>query len=320
MNSDSLTQAALVLKSLPKGEAAQLLSKLETEDIQAVVDESSRLDRTSPDDVLEALDRLSKEADELRRDEDRDRQILTQRISVNDSSRTKDESGPFKFLVHLAANLRHELIQDEHPENIALVLMHLPTDLASDLLKRLEPPIQVSVVRRLCEVESPDKDQVFDLSFRLRMNLQKRLKRSESNSGVRLAAQLLSCSDNDTQEKVLEYINQLDPTLVNELQESIFLFQDLCLLDNADIQVILKHVDTSFWAPALKQASLKVREKVLGNLAPRVAELLSAEIAEIGPIDNQIAAHAQSQIINVCIQLCEQGKIDIQLGKPSKPR
>lgn len=307
----SLQQAALVLKSLPKAEAAQIMSRLEAGDLRQVVNESESLVDATLDDILSALNQLALEAESIKTDRDDQRQILNQRLTAGTDQQEEHDAGPFRFLVHLAPQIREDLLRDEHPVNLALVLMHLPKDLASGVLQSLDAACQVSVVRRLCEVEEIEQDQVTDLAFTLKMRLQRMLQRNETSSGVRLAAELLSCSDDETRDQVLDYINQLDPTLVSELQDEIFEFDDLKELDNLDIQVILKNVDTSFWAPALKESSLKVREKVLGNMAPRVAQILSGEIAELHCLDRQVSSHAQAQIIKVCMWLKETGKIDL---------
>jgi len=316
--SESLQKAALVLKSLPKSEAARVMSKLDPRDVKSVMQESDKIGRRTEADVLAALNQLSREIEATQIDDDQSRKLLNQRNKS--ACENQDGSGPFKFLVHLAPNLRTELLRDEHPENIALVIMNLPTDVGSQVLKQLDPAIQISVVRRLCQTEAIDSDQLSELAFNLRMQLQKKLNRIESPNGVKLAAQLLSCSDNETQDSILGYLNQLDPTLVDDIESTMLRFEDLSDFENLDIQILLKNVDTSFWAPALKAASKKVREIVLGNMAQRVAELLSTEIANLHSLDNEIASHAQTQIINVCINLAENGKIKIPTNKRENGR
>lgn len=310
-NSESLRQAALVLKTLPKGEAARIMSKLEPAEIRKVLNESHQLEEPDLEETLTLLNQLALEAESLRTDSDFHRQQLNQQLREGIPADEYVDAGPFRFLIHLAPDLRRDLLADEHPENVALVMMFLPSYLGSDLLRNLDSPTQVSALRRLCAFEDVTEEQISDLAFNLKMRLQSKLQRKEKLAGVQLAGHLLSCSDEETRDQVLEYLNQLDPGLVDELQQSMFRFEDLQLLDRLDIQVILKNVDTSYWAPALKGASLKVRAKVLGCMAPKVARILSSEIEALHSMDTHISNQAQMQIVNVCFQLDESGKIDL---------
>lgn len=309
--SESLRQAALVLKSLPKGEAARIMSKLEPAEIREVINESQNLEEPSLEEKLTLLNQLALEAETLRTNRPAERQDLNRQLREGFQSDEEVDAGPFRFLVHLSPELRKELLADEHPENVALVMMYLPSKIGSELLRNLDAPTQISALRRLCAFEDVAENQISDLAFNLKMRLQKKLQRHEKQAGVQLAGHLLSCSDEDTRDHVLEYLNQLDPGLVDELQQSIFRFEDLQELDKVDLQIILKNVDTSFWAPALKGASLKVREKVLGSMAPQVARILSDEISGLHHVDSHVSNQAQTQIVNVCFQLDESGKIDL---------
>ena len=304
----SIHKAAVALKSLGKRDAARIMSKLEPLDMKAVVAEANKTPEPDEEEILSTLNELSAEVESLLYDDDKKRQILNSRNQIQPGS---DRNNPFHFLNRLAPAIRDSLIRDEHPESIAIILMHLPKDIASNVMKSLENETQVSVVRRLCQFNENNPEKVSNLAFNLKIRLQKKLNRSESEKGIHLAAQLLSCTDAQTREHVLTYINQLDPELVSDLQHSILRFEQLASFDNVDIQVILKNVDTSFWAPALKQATIKVREKLLSNMAPAAASILSREIAEIGPIEDSLATHAQSQVINTCLQLKELGKINL---------
>lgn len=309
--SESLRHAALVLKSLPKGDAARIMSKLEPAEIREVLNESHRLEDPDLEETLTLLNQLALEAEPLRANRESDQRMLNQQLREGFPSGEQVDAGPFRFLVHLAPELRKDLLADEHPENVALVMMFLPSAIASELLRNLDSPTQVSALRRLCAFEDITEEQISELAFNLRMRLQSKLQRNEKQAGVQLAGHLLSCSDEETRDQVLEYLNQLDPSLVDELQQSIFHFEDLLQLEKLDLQVILKNVDTSYWAPALKGASLKVREKVLGSMAPQVAKLLSEEISELHAIDVHVSHQAQMQIVNVCFQLDESAKIDL---------
>ena len=308
---DSLSNAALVLKSLSKSEAAKIMSKLEVVDVRAVMQRSDQVNDRTEQELLDALGRLSTEARGLSEGYDAVRGIDVEKLQPAPQRRQKNGSNPFRFLMVLPAELQYRLLKDEHPENIGVVTTYLPTEVSAELLKRMTSSLQISVLRRLCHPVQLQKQQVSQLASNLRSRLDLLLKRLSSPTGVQYAAKLLSCTESRSQEVVLNYLNQDNPELVDEIQSTMLRFEDLKHFEILDIEVLLKNANTAWWAPALKSASRGVREKVMSNMAPRVVEILSAEIADIHEIDHEQAAQAQSQVVTTCIKLAEKGKINL---------
>ena len=83
---------------------------------------------------------------------------------------------------------------------------------------------------------------------------------------------------------------------------------------------MLRNVDTSCWAPALKKAPLAIQKKFLDNMGQRPSELLSQEMANIGDVDDSVAHLAQKQIINVALKLHREGKIKLLKWRPTNGR
>ena len=306
---DSLDNAALVLKSLSKSEAAKIMSKLEVVDVRAVMQRSDQVNDRTEQELLNVLGQLSTEARRLSQGYDAARKIDVEKLPSDQQE--KNRPNPFRFLMVLPAELQCQLLKDEHPENIGLVTTYLPTDVSAQLLRQLDSSLQISVLRRLCQPLDLQEQQVSQLASNLRSRLDQLLKRLASPTGVQYAAKLLSCTESPSQDVVLDYLNQDNPELVDEIQSTMLRFEDLKHFDTLDVEVLLKNVNTAWWAPALKSASRGVREKVMNNMAPRVVEILSAEIAEIHDIDHEQAAKAQSQVITTCIKLAEKGKINL---------
>ena len=308
---DSLNSAALVLKSLSKSEAAKIMSKLEVVDVRAVMQRSDQVNDRTEQELLDALGRLSTEARGLSEGYDAVRGIDVEKLQPAPQRRHKNGSNPFRFLMVLPAELQYQLLKDEHPENIGVVTTYLPTEVSAELLKQMTSSLQISVLRRLCHPFQLQEQQVSQLASNLRSRLDLLLKRLTSPTGVQYAANLLSCTESRSQEVVLNYLNQDNPELVDEIQSTMLRFEDLKHFEILDIEVLLKNANTAWWAPALKSASRGVREKVMSNMAPRVVEILSAEIADIHEIDHEQAAQAQSQVVTTCIKLAEKGKINL---------
>ena len=327
--SSSLMQAAVVLNSLPKQQAASVLSRLEPCDIKTVLDAITRLDDVSASQISNALDRLATEAERWRSSDAATEDKLEQvRQSINDALSTPstnlekavESDKPFGFLIDVIPMIRLHLLEDEHPKNIAIVLSMLPPDIASQTMKGLDPALRVSVLKRVCEIEELHVEEVAQLSFALKLRLKKILNsRQRKTIGVNLAANMLSCSDEDTQESLLAYMGQTDPDLAVKLQRSVFKIERLEKFSREVIRVILRNLDTSVWAPALKNAPSSLKSKIYESMAARPAELLAHEIDQIGHVDGAIEELARQNVIQVVLRLAREGKIDLRNRERKSP-
>ena len=86
---------------------------------------------------------------------------------------------------------------------------------------------------------------------------------------------MLNVSDRATERGLLESLTQEDPELVEEIRRLMFVFEDIGKFTDKDIQTVLKNVETSQWAMALKGASEALKEKILKNMSERAAETLA---------------------------------------------
>jgi flagellar motor switch protein FliG len=95
----------------------------------------------------------------------------------------------------------------------------------------------------------------------------------------------------------------------------MFVFEDLCKLTDKDIQGVLKNVETSQWAMALKGASNELKEKIMGNLSQRAAGMLSEEIQYLGAVRLADVEQVQQQIVDVVRRLEDAGEITVHAGE-----
>ncbi|MFK7769199.1 MAG: FliG C-terminal domain-containing protein [Mariniblastus sp.] len=320
--SSSLMQAAVVVSSLPKKQAAKLLIRLEPADLKSILDAMTRLDDVSAAEVSQSLERLTQETERWSMLDDgaegnkysqAKRQLEDALAGAQKSDGKLGVDGPFDFLIDTIPMIRNHLLADEHPQNIAIVLSTLPPEIASQTMKGLDNTQRVSVLKRLCEIEEIRNEDVVELSFALKLRLKRLLNSRKAKSlGVSIASGLLSCSDSETREALLTHVSQTDPDLAVKLQRSVFKLDRLETMEPSTIQVILKHVDTSSWAPALKNASTELQSKILNCMGQRPAELLAHEIDEIGHVTAPVEEIAQQNIVQVVLRLAREGKIDLR--------
>jgi len=131
--------------------------------------------------------------------------------------------------------------------------------------------------------------------------------KSDQVGGVPLVAQMLNVADPITNNNILDTIGQDSENLVEEIQRLIFVFDDIAKLDDKSIQAILKEVENSRWAMALKGASEEIRGKILGNLSKRAAGNLEEEMEYLGPVRVSDVESVQQEIVDTVRRLEEAG-------------
>lgn len=224
------------------------------------------------------------------------------------------EALPFGFL-HKAdpQNILSFLI-DEHPQTIALVLSNIPSQIAAGVLNGLQPDRQLAVIQRIAEMgqTSPEAIEEVENALTTRMALFM-TQAYQKAGGVPAVAEMLNVSDRSTERTILDGLSQDKPDLVDEIRRLMFVFEDVVKLNDKDIQTVLKNVETSQWALALKGASQPLQEKILGNMSQRAAEMLREEMEFLGKVRLSEVEGMQQQVVDVVRNLEDSG----QLSRPS---
>ena len=131
----------------------------------------------------------------------------------------------------------------------------------------------------------------------------------ENAGGVSSEAEILNVIDRATERSLLENLAQEDPDLVEEIRRLMFVFEDISKLANRDIQTLLKNVESSQWAMALKGASPELKDKILNNMSKRASDLLREEMEYLGPVRLSNVEQTQQQIVDVVRRLEDSGEI-----------
>ncbi len=189
-----------------------------------------------------------------------------------ESVRQAIETLPFGFLQKVDAQNLATFLMDEHPQTIALVLCHLNPSQAAAILATLSPDRQVAVIRRIAHMDQTSPEIIEDVEKGLTRRISALMNQKfEKAGGIDAVAEILNWVDRATERSILEYIGQEDPELVDQIRRRMFVFEDIVKLSDREIQTILKHVESSQWATALKGASEELKQKILNNMSKRAA-------------------------------------------------
>ncbi|MDA0333026.1 MAG: flagellar motor switch protein FliG [Proteobacteria bacterium] len=235
--------------------------------------------------------------------EDKSQSVLS-RIAPSASTR------PIEILDWMDARSISELIVDEHPQIIALIISYLDAGLGADVLGLLPENLQSEVIRRIATLQTvgPDAlrelEQVMQKKFKANTSL-----RASQVGGVDAAARIMNFTKQNMETRIMKDIGKGDKGLMQAIQESMFVFDNLIMSDDKSLQTLLRMVDTDLLVLALKGADEPLQEKLFGCMSKRAAANILDEMEALGPVRLTEVQSAQKEIINVARRLSDEGTI-----------
>lgn len=225
-------------------------------------------------------------------------------------------SVPFQFLDALAPDVIGFHLSYEHPQTIALVLSHLSPDFASAILATMDDGVVAEIGVRLATLDQVTSSSLALVEAGLRERLKPILENRflEMTGGTDTLVEVLTRLDKGLQEKVVEGLNAVDPELGKEVKNKLFVFDDMRILDDRQIQMVLRSVDANRLPMALKGVDPLVRDLFLNNLSSRARENLVDEMSLMGSVRIAEVEEAQAEILAVVAGLEESGELVINRG------
>jgi flagellar motor switch protein FliG len=323
-----IRKAAILLMSLPEEQAAQLLAKLAPKQVEQVSIEIAKLGRLTSDEqesVIHEFADANPNALGLPGGGIDVAKALVEKALGSKANQTLDvvrqsiEALPFGFLKKVDPQNLLTFIIDEHPQTIALVLSHLPPAYGAEIIKGLPTERQLAVIRRVAHMGQTNPEVIHEVERGLESRMASLMQQSfEKAGGVNSVAEILNVSDRATERALLESLSQDDPELVEEIRRLMFVFDDLGKLSDKDIQTVLKNVETSQWAMALKGASADLKQKILGNMSQRAAAMLTEEMEFLGSVRLTEVEAIQQQVVDIVRRLEDAGEITVHAGDESE--
>jgi len=217
---------------------------------------------------------------------------------------------PFEFIRKADPNQLLNYIQNEHPQTIALILSYLNPGQAAQILANLPPEKQAEVTRRIAIMDRTSPEVVKEIEKVLETKFSGMLSQDfTTTGGVQTVVDILNSVDRGTEKFIMEELDTMDAELSEEIRKRMFVFEDIVSLDNRSIQRIIREIDNSQWAIALKGASEEVKEAIFSNMSKRLVEMIKEDIEFMGPVRIRDIEEAQQNIVNVIRKLEEEGEI-----------
>jgi len=235
--------------------------------------------------------------------EDKAQSVLS-RITPASSER------PIEILDWMDARSIAELLQDEHPQIIALIISYLDYSQASDVLNLLPEDMQPEIVQRIATLETVDPEALRELELVMQMKFKANTSlRSTKVGGVKAAAKIMNFTKANMEKRILGAIKRNDKDLMQAIQDNMFTFDNLGMSDDRSLQTLLRAVETEDLIMALKGATEELQEKLFGCMSTRAAANIKDEMEVLGPVRLTEVQTAQKQIIEVARKMSDEGTI-----------
>ena len=204
------------------------------------------------------------------------------------------------------------LIKEEQPQTIALVVSYLPPAKAGDVLLRLPESIRETVVERLAKLEPTPIEVVETVGRTLSKKIGEKITRSlNQTGGFQSAASMLKKMDKDARDDILNNMDERIPDLVRDIKSKMFTFDDLADLDNRALQKAMTQVDLDKLPMALIAATDRVRESLLDAMSKRAAEGVIEEMDNLGKVKLSEINAAQEAVVAIVREMEESGEIEL---------
>ena len=218
----------------------------------------------------------------------------------------------FDILRKADAQQLASFLSKEHPQTIALVLSHLPTDQSANVIGEFSDDIRADVLMRIAGIGKVSPAVVQQIEKVVDEIAEQTLSQNMSLAGgAQIVANILNKSTVGTAKSLMEQIEEKDSTLATDIKRLMFLFDDILMIDDRGIQRILRDVDKRDLTLALKGSDDRMRTKIFKNMSERASSVVKEELEFMGPVKLKEVESAQARIVDVVKKLEEKEEISV---------
>ena len=316
-------RAAILLLTLGEQDAAEVLKHLSARDVQAVGSAMAALSSVSREQVTDALDKLDEDMGRQTSlgvgTEEYIRKILTNALGETKAGGLIDRillgrsSKGLESLKWMESRAIAEMINQEHPQIIALVLAHLEPDQAAEVIGYLPPRVRSDAVMRIATLDGvqPHALNELDEIMERQFNGNTKKLKSANVGGLKAAANILNAMDSTREAELMTAIRSQDEALGGRIEDLMFVFEDLAELDDRGMQTLLREVPSGILITALKGAEPAIREKIFANMSKRAADMMREDLEVKGPVRLSEVDAAQKEVLAAARKLADAGQLSL---------
>ena len=318
-------KAAAVVVALGTEKASKLYKYLSAEEVEALTLEVAKLGHLQAEDTENILDDFYKNC-------------LTQKVvtdggveyarAVLEKAYGEDmadellrkmsrflKNRTFDFLSKVDTKNLFNILQNERAQTIAIVLSHMESDKAADLLAELPEKKRIQVVRNIAKMDGASPEAIKIVEAQIRNRLDNILTSDNVRiGGIDYVADVMNHMDRSNEKFIFDEIGKRDAELAEDIRKRMFVFEVILGMDNRSIQRFIRDCDTRDLVYALKGANEEIRTCFFSNMSQRMAESVRSDLEITNNVRLRDVEEAQSRIVGIIRRLDEAGEIVIGKG------
>ncbi len=315
-------RAAILLMTLGEEAAASVLKHMGPKEVQKVGAAMASLTNVSKSQVRVVLDEFAKEVDEQTAlgvgSDEYVRSVLVGALGEDKAGGLIDRillgrnSKGLEALKWMDPRAVAEIIRLEHPQIMAIVLSYLDPDHSAEVLSHLPERVIPDLLMRIATLDGIQPNALNELDLILEKQFSgKSNVKSSSVGGVKDAANIMNFLDSSMEEQILGQIKETDEELGQQIQDLMFVFDNLIDVDDRGIQSLLREISTDNLILALKGADEALKEKIFKNMSKRAAETLRDDLEAKGPVRLSEVEAAQKEVLAAARRMADAGEISL---------
>ena len=223
---------------------------------------------------------------------------------------------PFDFVRRVDSHQILNVIHNEHPQIIALLLSYIEPKQSAQIIASLPNDKQTEIISRISSMGSTSPEYVKEAERILERKITSMgYDESVAVGGIGTIVEIINSLDRASEKNILESLDITDSELADEIRKHLFVFEDIAKLGNVAIQRVLRDISNTDLAVALKMATEEVASIIFSNVSKRLQDMIKDDMEVMGPVRVRDVEEAQQRIVNVIRKLEEEGEIVIARGE-----
>lgn len=315
-----LDAAAILLLSLGEADAAQILKHMGPKEVHRVGASMANMSSVTQEQVeqvlIEFIEEVGRQTGMGIGSDQYIKNMLNEALGEDKASGLIDRilvggnTTGLDTLKWMEGRAVAELIRYEHPQIQAIVVSYLEPDQAAEVLGILDEKVRLDVMMRVASLDTIQPQALQELNDILEKQFSGNTATATSKiGGVKTAADIMNFMDSTIEGDLMDNIKEVDSDLGSEIEELMFVFDNLKDVDDRGIQTLLREVSSEVLIIALKGADTDLQEKIFKNMSSRAAELLRDDLEAKGPVKVSEVETAQKDILTIARRLADSGEI-----------
>lgn len=319
-NITPVDEAAILLMSLGERDAAEVLKHMGPKEVQRIGAAMSGLTNVQQADVQSVMQHFLEDARTLTGlgmgADNYIRNMLVTALGEDKASSLADRilmggnTTGLDTLKWMDSRSIADVIRNEHPQIQAIVVAYLDADQSAEVLTFFPEKVRIDIMMRVASLDTVQPSALQELNDILEKQFSgKGGSQTKAMGGYKVAAEIMNHLDGGIETELMDAIKEVDEDMGNQIQDLMFVFENLKDVDDRGIQMLLREVSSEVLIVALKGADGELQEKIFKNMSKRAAELLRDDLEVKGPVRITEVEAAQKEILTTARRMADAGEI-----------